>query len=166
VDEDVTNGQTYYYTVTAFAPVIGKESPQSAEVSATPRFATTSTALSDAVLSAGPVAYWRFSKSTGIIAHDSAGPFDGEYGSSVGLGAPGPRPSDFLGFELTNLAARFFNNPNDPNTPDDSFVIIPALNLNTNQVTIACWIYPMRDEADFTGLIFCRNYPWTVAGLN
>jgi alpha-galactosidase len=158
-DTQVTNGQTYYYTVTAVNPTLGRESSQSAEAGAEPRCATTSTAYQTAALAAGPYAYWRLNETNGPIAHDYMGLYNGTYGNAVGLGVAGPRPANFLGFELTNIAAQFTNNVSN------SWISIPALNLNTNAVTITCWIYPTGTQPDFVGLLFCRSGT-TVAGLN
>jgi len=158
-DTAVTNGQTYYYTVTAINPTLGGESPPSAEVNAKPRYATSSTAYQTAVISANPVAYWRLNETNGATAYDYLGRYNGSYGSAVTLGVAGPRPTDFLGFETTNVAAQFTNNLTN------SWVTIPALNLNTNAVTITAWIYPIGNQADFVGLVFYRTGT-TVAGLN
>ena len=158
-DTNVTNGQTYFYTVTSVNPALGGESPPSVEASARPQYATSSDAYQKAILAANPVAYWRLNETGGNTAFDAFGGFNGSYGSNVTLGVAGPRPVDFLGFELTNTAAEFTNNVTN------SWVTIPALNLNANTVTITAWIYPMGGQADFTGLLFCRSGT-TVAGLN
>jgi len=158
-DMNVTNGQTYFYTVTSVNPVLGGESPPSVEAAARPQYATSSEAYQNAVLAANPVAYWRLNETNGGTAFDSLGRFNGTYGSNVQLGVAGPRPADFLGFELTNSAAEFTNNVTN------SWVTIPALNLNGNTVSITAWIYPIGSQADFTGLLFCRSGT-TVAGLN
>src|SRR5206468_563671 len=79
--------------------------------------------------------------------------------AAVGLGVAGPRPADFLGFELTNTAAQIANGVTN------SWVTMPALNLNTNAVTITAWIYPIGSQAAYTGLVFCRSGT-TVAGMN
>ncbi len=158
-DNGVTNGQTYYYTVTSTNPVLGAESPQSSEVSALPRCATSSVAYQTTLLSAAPYAYWRLNETSGTIANDYLGAFNGTYGNAVVLGTAGPRPADFLGFELTNTAALFSNNINN------SSVTLPALNLNTNTVTITAWLYPIGGQASYTGLVFCRSGT-TTAGMN
>jgi hypothetical protein len=158
-DTAVTNGVTYFYFITANNPMLGGESPPSAEASAEPRYATTSFAYSLAVLSNDPVAYWRFGETNGTTATDSVGGHNATYGSTVSLGVAGPRPADFLGFETTNTAAQFTNGVNN------SWITIPALNLNTNAVTITAWIYPIGNQAAYTGLVFCRNGS-TVSGMN
>jgi hypothetical protein len=112
-----------------------------------------------AVLSNNPVAYWRFSETDGTTAADAVGGHNATYGGTVTLGVAGPRPADFLGFELTNTAAQFAGGMNN------SWVTIPALNLNTNTVTITAWIYPVSLQAAYAGLVFCRNGS-TVAGMN
>jgi alpha-galactosidase len=159
-DTSVTNEVTYYYTVTANNPILGGESPPSAEAYGTSRYATTSLAYSLAVLSNNPVAYWRFSETNGATAADAMGEYNATYGSAVALGVAGPRPPDFLGFELTNTAAQLTNGVTN------SWITFPALNLNTNNVTITAWIYPMgSQQAAYTGLFFCRNGS-TISGMN
>ena len=159
-DTAVTNGTTYFYFVTAMNPVLGGESPPSDEVSAEPRYATTSFAFPSFVLSNNPVAYWRLNETNGsLTAIDSIGGHNGTYGGAVTLGVAGPQPPDFLGFEITNTAALFANGINN------SWITIPALNLNTNTVTITAWLYPVGSQAAYTGLVFCRSGS-TVAGMN
>ena len=87
------------------------------------------------------------------------GKYNATYGSGVTLGAAGPRPADFLGFEITNTAVQFANGVNN------SWITIPALNLNTSSLTITAWIYPLGTQAAYTGLVFCRSGA-TVAGMN
>lgn len=158
-DAGVTNGQTYYYTVTSTNSVLGAESPQSAEVSAHPRCATSSTAYKTTLLSDTPYAYWRLNETNGTVANDFLGTYNGTYGNASVLGVAGPRPADFLGFELTNTGVLITNNVTT------SWLTIPALNLNTNTVTITAWIYPMGAQASYTGLLFCRSGS-TTAGMN
>jgi hypothetical protein len=158
-DTSVTNGVTYFYFVTANNPVLAGESPASAETSAQPRFATTSLAYALDVITNDPVAYWRLNETSGTTAGDSLGSHNATYGSAVALGAAGPRPADFLGFEITNTAAQFTNGLSN------SWITLPALNLNTNAVTITAWIYPVGTQAAYTGLVFCRSGS-TVSGMN
>ena len=159
-DTAVTNGTTYFYYVTGMNPALGIESPPSVEVSAKPRYATTSFAYPSFVLSNNPVAYWRLNETNGSsIAVDAMGQYNGTYGAAVLSGVAGPQPPDFLGFEITNTAAQFVNGVNN------SWITIPALNLNTNTVTITAWIYPLGSQAAYTGLVFCRSGS-TVAGMN
>lgn len=159
-DTAVTNGTTYFYFVTAMNPMLGGESPPSDEASAEPRYATTSFAFPSFVLSNNPVAYWRLNEANGsTTAVDGGGGHNGTYGSAVTLGVAGPQPPDFLGFEITNTAAQFANGINN------SWITIPALNLNTNTVTITAWIYPVGSQAAYAGLVFCRSGS-TVAGMN
>jgi alpha-galactosidase len=161
-DTAVTNGQTYYYTVTAVNPTLGGESPPSTEASARPRFATSSTAYQTAILADQPVAYWRLNETNGTTAYDQMGKHQGTYASAVVLGGAGPRPPDFLGFELTNTAAQFTQNLTN------SWVYISsAWLLNGNTVTIIAWIYPTGSQADAAGLfVYSRAANTTVAGLN
>jgi alpha-galactosidase len=158
-DNAVTNGQTYYYTVSSVNSVLGTESTQSAEANAHPRCATSSTAYQTTLLAANPYAYWRLNETNGTVAHDYFNIYNASFGNLVGLGVAGPRPADFLGFELTNTAALFSNKVTN------AWISTPGLNLNTNTVTVAAWIYPLGGQADFTGLFFCRDGS-TTAGMN
>jgi hypothetical protein len=156
----VTNGVTYFYFVTGVNPVLGGESPPSVEVSAQPHYATTSFAFPAFTVSNSPVAYWRLNETNGsTTALDSVGGYNATYGSAVTPGVAGPQPPDFLGFETTNTAALLTNGVNN------SWLTMPALNLNTNTVTITAWIYPLGSQAAYTGLVFCRGGN-TVAGMN
>jgi hypothetical protein len=158
-DMAVTNGVIYYYQVTAVNPILGGESPPSTEVNAQPRYATTSFAFVACVLSNNPTAYWRLNEASGTTAADAIGGHHATYGSAVTLGVAGPQPPGFLGFEVTNTAVQLANGLNN------SWLTMPALNLNTNTVTITAWIYPIGSQAAYTGLFFCRS-GGTVAGMN
>jgi len=157
-DANTVSGTTYYYVVSAVNS--NGESPNSSPAVVRPRYATTSFAYPSFVLSNNPVAYWRLNETNGSsIAVDAMGQYNGTYGAAVLSGVAGPQPPDFLGFEITNTAAQFVNGVNN------SWITIPALNLNTNTVTITAWIYPLGSQAAYTGLVFCRSGS-TVAGMN
>jgi autotransporter-associated beta strand protein len=121
------------------------------------------------LVAAAPKAYYRLDETgdpatNNSPAFDHAGGFDGIYGTAAQNGSPnygiaGPRTTDgFSGFSDTNTAARFFGGT------ANSHVTIPALNLNTNTVTLTAWINPGGPAAN-AGVIFCRG-SGTVAGLN
>jgi hypothetical protein len=158
-DTGVIIWQTYYYTVTAVNPALGGEGAPSAEVSVVVRGATSSTAYQTAVLAGNPVAYWRLNETSGTTAYDDVGGYNGTYGSTVILGATGPRPPDDLGFELTNTAVQVANGVSN------AWMTVPALNLNTNTVTITCWLKPSSVQAPWAGVFYCRGGS-TVAGLD
>jgi hypothetical protein len=124
------------------------------------------------VLSESPVAYWRLNEtedpSTGILpAYDASGHnLDGVYGLNTENGfnnIAGPQPSSgFPGFEANNTALQ------TENASPGSYVQVPALNLNTNTVTISMWINPSisAPQVTFSGLFFFRNAANTdAAGL-
>ncbi|MGC3957801.1 MAG: autotransporter-associated beta strand repeat-containing protein [Verrucomicrobiota bacterium] len=120
-----------------------------------------------AAVAAGPVALLMLDEVTdptagNAIAFDYAGDRDGVYGVMAlnGFGGTaGPRPGDgFPGFDVTNNAARTLG------FVPGSNIQIPALNLNTNTVTLTAWINPGSPAAN-AGIIFCRGGS-TVAGLN
>ncbi|HEX4645487.1 MAG TPA: LamG-like jellyroll fold domain-containing protein, partial [Verrucomicrobiae bacterium] len=116
------------------------------------------TAFAPAVLSDGPLAYWRLSEAGGGTAIDAEGGHNGAYASAALPGVPGPRPPAFLGFESTNVGVQF-----QPGV-DQSWVTVPALNLNTNTVTFTAWVYPTGNQPGDAGLLMTRNGS-TQAGL-
>ena len=124
------------------------------------------TPYESAALTLGPCAYWRLNElddpSTGsVLAHEYAGGFAGIYGgaSQNGFnGISGPQPSDgFPAFELENTALQ------PSSGTEESWVIVPALNLNTNSVTFSMWVKPTGSQGDYTGLLVTRS--GTQAGV-
>jgi autotransporter-associated beta strand protein len=120
-----------------------------------------------AAVAAGPVALFMLDEvadptPSNAVAFDYAGDLDGTYGymAQNGFhGIAGPRPGDgFPGFDVTNNAARTLG------FVPASNIQIPALNLNTNMVTLTAWIFPTSPAAN-AGIVFCRSGS-TVAGLN
>ncbi len=111
-----------------------------------------------ALLTNGPLAYWRLNETTGTVAADATGGFNGTYASGATLGVAGPRPLAFSGFEATNTATEFFYNT------ANSYVTVPALNLRTNTVTFVAWLYPIGGQANYSGLLMTRAGS-TQAGL-
>ncbi len=112
--------------------------------------------FASAVMQANPVGYWRLNETNStaggnLTAVDMTGRYNGVYGSAAADGVPGPDPAaGFGGFESFNTAAQFtFGAAN-------SFVTLPALNLNTNTVTISAWIYLIGTPGPACGLVFCR----------
>jgi hypothetical protein len=111
-------------------------------------------------MSLNPLTYWRLNDlsdpaSGNALAADYWGGFAGTYGITAQNGfngIMGPRPSaGFNAFEASNTAAQFMGG-----TPD-SFVSVPALNLNTNEVTFTMWIHPNGTPPDYAGLFFTRS---------
>ncbi|MGO8701807.1 MAG: chitobiase/beta-hexosaminidase C-terminal domain-containing protein [Limisphaerales bacterium] len=101
--------------------------------------------------------YWRLNeagKTSGgnLVAVDAQQEHDGTYGSASTDGVPGPLPANgFSGFDAANTAVEFTNGL------PRSYVTLPALNLNTNAVTITAWVYPKGTPAAYSGIVFCRN---------
>ncbi len=133
-----------------------------------------------AALTNNPFVFYTFSEtdnpqSGNVTAHDSMGSFNGTYGKggaadNSGSGAyivAGPQTTadGLIGFPDTNTALGTI----EGNFPADSYVTMPALNLNngvgTNVLTITAWIYPNGQQLPATGIIFSRSGT-TTAGLN
>ncbi len=106
------------------------------------------TAYRQVILSDNPVGYWRFNE-----PGDPITPNLGSLGSAadaklfVGTtaGIAGPRPTTFPGFEAGNNAVSF--------NGAGGVVQIPALNLNTNTVTLTAWIKANGAQASGAGLV-------------
>jgi hypothetical protein len=117
------------------------------------------TPYAQAVGAAGPVAYWRLNETQNpspgpTAAYDYYGGFSGTYGvnaQNAFNGVTGPTAPGWPGFETNNGALETYNGVTN------SFVSVPALNLNTNNVTISMWIYPQDNQVPNTGLFFWRG---------
>ncbi|HWX20326.1 MAG TPA: LamG-like jellyroll fold domain-containing protein [Candidatus Binatia bacterium] len=109
------------------------------------------------VLAGNPVGYWRLNETAGPTAYDSANNFNGTGEGGVAFGVPGAGPPVFTGFEAGNLAAQFNGSNSD--------IALPALNLNTNAVTIAGWVKRSGNQTPWSGMVFCRAGA-TTAGLH
>jgi hypothetical protein len=122
------------------------------------------TPYENAVLAANPVAHWRLNETgnpaTNPPAFDYAGGLAGRYESAATNGfysIAGPRPPDWTGFETNNYAIE-----STSNTPL-SWVTVPALNLNTNNVTLTLWLNPNGLQDPLTPGVFVTRQGSTVA---
>ena len=126
-----------------------------------------------AVLNNNPLAFYEFNETVdptngNVVAYDYAGGYNGTYGVGTqngsanynsGLGVVGPQAPAWPGFASTNKAVQTFQ------YAPDSQVTLPALNLNTNTVSLTAWIYP-NGAVSGAGLVFCvTSNSSTVAGL-
>ncbi|MGA2866866.1 MAG: LamG-like jellyroll fold domain-containing protein [Verrucomicrobiota bacterium] len=114
----------------------------------------------NALLTRGPIAFWRLNETSGTTAFDSVGGFDGAYNAlTTHNGVAGPRPPSFAGLEADNTAYSF-----DGNTSD---ITCPAPNTTMTAATILAFIQPLGlPPTDLDGLVYCRGTPGNVAGLN
>jgi len=88
----------------------------------------------------------------------TAGAGDLVYPASAGL--IGPTPPDFPGFESLNRAVDFLTG---------GYMQVRPLNLNTNGLTITCWVRPGGAQPPDAGLVFHRGQlapggPYSTAG--
>lgn len=110
-----------------------------------------------AILSNQPAAYWRLNETAGPTAYDTMGSFNGTAEGGLAFGVPGVTNAPFTGFESANLAAQFDGTDSDIN--------VPAMNLNTNAVTILGWFNLDGNQTDWSGVVFCRSGS-TTSGVN
>jgi hypothetical protein len=158
LDQDVINGTTLFYVVSAV--VDGEEGPLSKEVSATPRAPVALADYPAAVLSAGPIAYWRLNEFAGEgTAYDELEMYHGNYGAGVILEREGPRPPGWQGLEPSNTAAQFTTGM------AGSYVTIPPLGISTDTLTFSAWINPTR-VVDWGGIVFYRSGGGSASGFN
>jgi hypothetical protein len=120
-------------------------------------------AYSTVVLADNPAGYWHLGETPA-----SKSPNSGSYGADVDAtynynaqpGQPGPSPSStpttFAGFEAGNKAPIFDGAVGN--------VQIPSLYLDTNRVTITCWVKPNGSQLKDAGLVFSRQGT-TTSGL-
>ncbi|HEY4417609.1 MAG TPA: LamG-like jellyroll fold domain-containing protein [Verrucomicrobiae bacterium] len=129
----------------------------------------TANSYANAVLANGAIAYYSLNElgnpaAGGLTAYDYQGGFNGLYGTHVQngyYGVAGPRTADgFSEFPTNNWAAQII--ANDAN----GHIVVSPWNLNTNTVTMTCWIHPTGVEPSWAGLVFSRGADGTQAGLN
>lgn len=111
------------------------------------------------VLADNPSGYWRLDEAGDPAAANlgSAGASaNGSYIYKTQAGAAGPSQSAFPGFEAANLAAGFDGT--------GGHVSLPALNVNTNTLTMTAWVKANGSQNAATGLILSRT-SGTVSGL-
>ncbi|HEX5219636.1 MAG TPA: LamG domain-containing protein, partial [Verrucomicrobiae bacterium] len=111
--------------------------------------ATSAGSYSTAVQSDAPLLYYNYFSSTPAPVAANLGTL-GTAGNALFLpgsiaAATGPRPPIYPGFAATNTAAAF--------VADGGAVRIPALNLNTNTVTISAWISATNLQKEGAGLV-------------
>jgi hypothetical protein len=131
-----------------------------ATVTVTPALVTTS-AYAQTIANDSPFAYWRLNETNGAtVAHDFYNVYNGVIGPEVTAGVPGPQNPLFVGFENTNTAMQLAG-------ASGSVLTMPALNMDTNTVTITGWIKPNGIQSGWAGVVFCRDEnEASVAGLN
>ncbi len=115
------------------------------------------------VLALGPLFYWRFNETNGSsFAFEYYNHLNAVYGSRTTNGVAGVLSPPFYGLE-TNNAAVSMNAA--VSTPGAGYVTAPALNLNTDSVTIVAWVYPYADITTPDAVVFSRKGTYPV-GLN
>jgi concanavalin A-like lectin/glucanase superfamily protein/Ig-like domain-containing protein len=102
-----------------------------------------------AAMYGNPLAYYRFSETSGTTAYDYAGGFNGTLTGPIVTGVTGPRPATWAGLESTNVGFQFDGT--------DTRVQLPPFNLQTNQMTIVAWINPAGPQNDQTGILNTRS---------
>jgi len=95
-----------------------------------------------------PVAWYRFDDGSGTVAADSSG--NGLVGTLANS------PTWTTGESGGGLA---FNGTSQ-------YVTVPALNLNSNTVTMSGWIKRNGTQSDYTGVVFYRNGTGTASGIS
>lgn len=129
-----------------------------------------SQAYAYAVFTNNPYAYWRFSETidptagNSMQAYDYSGHnFNATYGNAVYINQAGPSASSTpacVGFESTNTGIALINNT------ANSWLDVPSLNLNTNNVTITAWVNPSGAVGSYWGLLMWRGTNGDGAGLS
>ena len=131
--------------------------PTALTVQAVPAAPTSATAYPNCVFTNGPSAYWRLTETidtmvNSVQAYDYSGNNNNAtYGANATDNQAGPQSPAFPGFESTNTGAILINNT------ANSFLTAPALNLNTNTVTITAWINPIAVQSANNALFTWSN---------
>jgi hypothetical protein len=121
--------------------------------------AAPATPYSQVILADAPAGYWRFNEPTDPPASNL-----GTFGSAANAsyvfdakpGAAGPRSPTYPGFDSANKAVSLDGG--------GGYVSVPALNLDTNTVTITGWMNASGSQDPGAGIILSRSGS-TVAGI-
>jgi hypothetical protein len=108
-----------------------------------------------AVVTSGPVGYWRLGEKTGSLALDAAGGNDGTITNGLVLGVSGPMPPEYPGLESSNTAYDF--------NAVDSYVEAGSIGLS-GQITVAAWVKPNTLAGDRA--IASENTSWAFKLYN
>jgi autotransporter-associated beta strand protein len=150
----VTAGDTANYTVVV-SNIAGLATSEVARVEV---IVPAASSYAFVVATNGPFAYWPLDEPLLGTAYELWAAHNGTHGVETTVGVEGPRPPAYPGFDPTN-AAVFFSGI------AESCISVPPLNLNTDTVTIACWINRAGNQQAWCGLVFSRAGS-TVAGLH
>ena len=144
----------YWYGLDTFAYTAfdGVDSTAIGTVTVATPFPNYASTFTNAVLTDGPVAFWRLNEPSGTTAHDAIGGYNGTDNGSLVLGVGGPTPPVWPGFASGNTAYQFSSN-----SASGTSVSVPALNLNTNTITITAWVNPSVAQQTRAGIVFWRD---------
>ena len=120
---------------------------------------TNAAGYASAIRNDHPNAYWRLGEPGNPVALNlgSLGTnANAHYVYAASPGRAGPRPPGYVGLDANNKACAFQGT--------NGYVGLPALNLNTNTVTITAWVLANAIQTNNAGIVFCRSGT-TVAGL-
>ena len=115
---------------------------------------TNATGYATQILNDSPVGYWRFNEPAWpafpVAANSGSGgsALNGHYHYASST-TPDLQSPTYGGFATTNTVAQL------PGA--NSFVEVPALNLNSATTTFECWLKRNGNQAPYTGLLFDRN---------
>ncbi len=121
-----------------------------AAVSVTTPYDNYASTFTNAMMAAGPVAFWRLNETSGPTAHDYIGGHNGTNNGSLLLGVSGPTPPGWPGFESGNTAYSF--------SGSGTSVALPALNLTSN-LTLTAWVKPNAAQGNYPGIV-----TWSAGG--
>ncbi|PWU19216.1 MAG: hypothetical protein C5B50_07135 [Verrucomicrobia bacterium] len=150
------NGGSFTLVVTNLGGAITSAPPATLTVVAAPAAGT----YAYTVFNSHPIAYWRLNDnvnpSTNPPTFDYVGGGVGVWETNA-LQAAGPRPSAFPGFEANNVGTQSRTNAS---VLDHSWTTLSPLNLDTNTVTFAAWIFPNGapgvQNGQYSGFFFTR----------
>lgn len=151
VDTESEASQTYYYRIaTKNLAGVSSFSTQLA----VPPFIEPAGSYAAAVMDRNPMAYWPLNETSGSVAYDLAGGYDGAFTSGVVLGQPGI-PNGGFGFP-GNFAPLFNGTSSRIEIPGEAF------NL-TNALTITAWVKVPTVLSHFSGIAGRGDASWRLS---
>ncbi|HEX3798244.1 MAG TPA: LamG-like jellyroll fold domain-containing protein [Verrucomicrobiae bacterium] len=114
---------------------------------------TAPTTYQQALLQLGPLGYWPLNETSGTIAYDAAGSYNGTYEGQITQGQPGPTNA-FFGD--SSLSAFFDGSTSIVDIPEGPFNI-------TNAITVVTWVNVLASPTHFTDAFGHGDTSWRIS---
>ena len=150
-DTTVVDGVTYYYVITP--QTVNVSMSPSVEASASPVPLPVPGSYQAAVVADKPLAYWQLNETSGSVAHDYVGGYNGTYEGGVTLAHPGVTKT---GFGIPSYSALFNGTSGYVDVPVGLFNII-------GPISTVAWVDLSTTPSHFSDIIGHTDSSWRMS---